>query len=456
MLERTQKRYICLLASLFVLAVHVTYSAGPFGGTLQLPLSTREISSKTTVTSLHDVTDPAARSHPSQPENIQQPSTPDRVARPPTFSTTIHHTTNFTRQASIVVQLSGEMANNLHHIAHGIGLQLWAKEEFDIDCNLILRHHEGPNNRSPRPKWKSARDNIQQCFPQLANWNFGEGNKKDFLTKQNLQRQWLLQQQQQQQQGENAYGGMDDLFGSINSRDPIDIQKGLAILAHRILPDPHRPSVEDYQESAIRLPFLLSETLDAFPMIDKYYTQIRNLMEFNETACCATIPSENDSVFHFRNYQSEMPERRAYEMGFAELSPNKTAMELFGHLQPGIDNVKLTTRVPNQIAKNYVDALEGRGIPATLVSGQSAVEDFCFLRAAQKELAGSARSTFVLWAALLGNVSKARLYHVDNIGLRQRHADYWDRFTYKFTHPMLRDRIKFELYRSEEIKVNQL
>jgi hypothetical protein len=348
--------------------------------------------------------------------------------------------TRLTKTATIVVQLSGEMANNLQHIAHGIGLKLWAKEDFDIDCNLVLRHHEGPNNRSPKPKWKSARDNIQQCFPKLASWSFSRGNSKDFKQRQRLQRIWLE-------------GRSDHLFGLINSANASEIQRGLAFLANDVLTDPERPWVE--AESPLRLPFLFSESLDVFPMIDKYYSQIRDLMAFNDTACCAQVPHANASVFHFRNYQSEMPSERAYDMGFAELSPQKTAHELFGHLQPG-DRVQITTRIYNQAARNYAEAFlkEERGIHASLVTDQTGVEDFCFLRRAQKELVGNARSTYVLWAALLGTVTRARLYHVDNWGLRNRHPNFLERFTYNWTDPELQNRIQFVLYQAEEMEKN--
>lgn len=357
-------------------------------------------------------------------------------AAPPTTSPPKNYrrTKLFDRRATIVVQLSGEMANNLHHIAHGVSLQLMALEEFGIDCNLVLRHHEGPNNRAPRPKWKSARDHIQQCFPNLTSWNFGEGNNNIFLERQNLQKVWLE-------------GRADHLFGLVNSQNISEIRRGLTFLSDEVLTDDDRPWV-DKATSAIRIPFLYLETLDVFPLIDHYFDQLRDLLVFNDTACCAKVPEPSDSVFHFRNYQSEMPERRAYEMGFSELSPRQVATEVFAQMQPG-ERVKITTRTFNQKARNYAEALQGRAINASVVTDQSDVQDFCFLKQAKKALVGSARSTFVMWAALLGDASTVRLYHVDNRGLRDRHPNFWERFTHNFTHPRLRDRLSFELYRTD-------
>jgi hypothetical protein len=146
-----------------------------------------------------------------------------------------------------------------------------------------------------------------------------------------------------------------------------------------------------------------------------------------------------------------MPDYRAYEMGFQELSPNQTAQEVFKGLPPG-SPVRITTRIYNQKARNYALALNETGMNASLVTDQTGVQDFCFLKNTQKELVGSARSTYVLWAALLGNVSRARLYHVDNWGLRRRHPNYWERFTYNWTNLELKRRIQFEWYKSEAMK----
>ena len=358
-----------------------------------------------------------------------------RIARQPLYSVA----TNLTKQATIVIQLSGELANNLHHIAHGIGLKHWSREMYGIEANVVLRHYVGPNNHQPKPKWKSARDNIRKCFPTLRGWDFARGNSKDFAERQRLQEKWLGKKR------------LDRFIGLINSVNETDIDKGLEMLSNDILMDPNRPLVMEDEKDTIRLPMLYSNSLDAFPMIDKYYDEIRKIFQFNDTACCAIVPNLDDYVFHFRNYQSEMPEYRAYEMGFLELSPEKTSTELFKKLQAGAQ-VKITTRIVNQKARNYVEAFSSRGINATLITDQTAVQDFCLLKRTSKELVGSARSTFVLWAALLGNVKTARLYHVDSWGLRKRHPDYWERFTYQWKNPELQQKVQFELFRSEEME----
>ena len=197
-------------------------------------------------------------------------------------------------------------------------------------------------------------------------------------------------------------------------------------------------------------------------MVDKYINKIRPLFEFNNKACCARIPKSYETTFHYRNYMTELPDWRAYSMGFSELSVNKTVHELFKGLSfssnnttiptTNKDHIVVTSRIANKYARAYVEAFQKElGISSDLIKNHSGVQDFCFLKETTKELVGNARSTYVFWAAVLGKVSKARLYHVDTFGLRERHPTFWERFTYPWSNPDLKNRIHFELYQSEEV-----
>jgi hypothetical protein len=75
-----------------------------------------------------------------------------------------------------------------------------------------------------------------------------------------------------------------------------------------------------------------------------------------------------------------------------------------------------------------------------------------FLGGGFTRLIGFAGSTFVQWAAYLGNTSRVRLYIVDSPRRRQKWKD--NKFPIsdqvEWTHPELSSRIKYEVYRSEE------
>jgi hypothetical protein len=371
------------------------------------------------------------------------------------------------RVVSIVVNLSGELGNNLHHIAHGIGLQDWLRQDFHVESNIVIRHF-GSNSRGG--KWKKAWNDIRNCFPVLSTWDFTLGNSKEFERLEGIQKDWLK-------------GRHDEVIGLVNSPNLSDVKAGLYRLSHNILHDPTKPKIRRSSSSPIQVPFIVSFTiLDAFPVIDRHFEAVRDVFVFNHSnpKCCARLPTPDETVFHFRNYMSELPDWKAYSMGFAELSPTKTAYEVFSRwknrngsnstnddddedrtngknmivprLLPG-DKVTVVSRVPNKYARAYAERLDEvwRTNATLLRYDQSGIQDFCYLMHTQHELVGNGRSTYLFWAAALGQAKTARLYHVDNFGLRRKFPTFWTRFTYSWTNPDLRQRIKWEKYNSEEV-----
>jgi hypothetical protein len=102
--------------------------------------------------------------------------------------------------------------------------------------------------------------------------------------------------------------------------------------------------------------------------------------------------------------------------------------------------------------------METRGnVTARVVAGQSGIQDFCFLYSTQKELAGSVTSTYVKWAAILGNARVAKLYLHDTQGLRTS-VDLEDPrlvLGFPWTNPTLQSRIQFPVYQSEYMERQQ-
>jgi hypothetical protein len=128
--------------------------------------------------------------------------------------------------------------------------------------------------------------------------------------------------------------------------------------------------------------------------------------------------------------------------GFNEATPSQVANVLLKHLKSG-DRVALVSRFGQEHAQAYVDAMEGRGLQVRFVSGQSGVQDFCFLMQAKKKLVGVALSTYFLWASFLSNCSKIVAYSIDSDRRRMHFGDAY--LHYQFTHPTLKDRISLPL-----------
>lgn len=135
---------------------------------------------------------------------------------------------------------------------------------------------------------------------------------------------------------------------------------------------------------------------------------------------------------------------------FDEASPNQTASQLFGHLQPG-DKVAITSRYINNLTLDYVRALEHRGLQVRVISNQTGIQDFCFLKRAQKELVGSSMSTFARWAAILGDAQRVQLYVTDTPGVwiknKRKFANPLSSLldTFTWTNPKVQSRIQLRL-----------
>jgi hypothetical protein len=127
-------------------------------------------------------------------------------------------------------------------------------------------------------------------------------------------------------------------------------------------------------------------------------------------------------------------------LGFEELAPDAVANQLFAHLHAG-DKVAIASRFGEDFrTQMLVRAFARRGILARVLEPRSGVADFCFLLHAQKELVGTAQSTYFMWAGILGNARRVRAYSVRTPeGNNLVHNSNW-------THPDLQRRFQFELY----------
>ena len=145
--------------------------------------------------------------------------------------------------------------------------------------------------------------------------------------------------------------------------------------------------------------------------------------------------------------------RKGKRKGYEELSPNQTVDELFGHLPSGSNTkIAMTSRshANDPLIHEYTKAFDRRGFQWRVITNQTGVEAFCFLKSTQYELAGIARSTFVQWAAILGERTNntthqriSRLYSIDSNDTRNALGDQ-ALIQYNWTyHPELQNAIRF-------------
>ena len=125
------------------------------------------------------------------------------------------------------------------------------------------------------------------------------------------------------------------------------------------------------------------------------------------------------------------------KLGFEEISPNQSV----GLLQ-GATKVAITTRFDNKHSRAYLDTFIQQGWEARIVAGQTGTQDFCFLQHANNLLAGI-RSTFALWASVLGDAKNVTLYRMNTTETRNRFGDQYASNDPQFNTNHLRDRIRF-------------
>jgi hypothetical protein len=447
-------------------------------------------------------------------------------------TTTNHNSTSTTTTPiinafplSIVAALKGEMGNYLSSIAYAMGLQLWLRDRGYTNTSIVLWP-----TKNDATKYAAARNNVLHCFPQLRHLfetqlpptleqvQESMTTTREFKTRKQQQNKWLdsvlvggkKERKQLLARVDQINGVLSTTTGQTLNwvRSAQDIDQGLDALesliqlrgstplstthGHEILRSPNTNATI----STISLPYLFSRSLQFLVMMDKYHDELIPYFEWDHEACCGTqMPYPNESVFHFRNYATELgffndkDGETTTDLTFGgcqEVPPDLLAQTVLGHLrgqQPSDDNgthaanrssssttttanvvvdrVAMTSRYPESTeTQRYVDALQqphptnGRGgIPTRVISNQTAVQDFCFLLHAPRELIGIASSTYVKWAAVLGHAPINRLYVYDTLLTERKFPNdmNYKRNTYPLTHPALARRIQFERYQSKDL-----
>ena len=186
---------------------------------------------------------------------------------------------NTTRNATIVVHLSGEMGNHLSILAKALVVKLVAAERHGITAEIKLRHQ-------PHPKWVKGRDAIQKCFPNLQNFNFTAANT-DAFNDFSIEQDRLLVQNNWDPAKLRLDSDLDDR-NAIG--DALSYWK-------RIIESPFSFEINVNASVPVAFPFLTVASWCPLDMLDLYLSQIRSFLEFDKAACCRIKPDPDESVF---------------------------------------------------------------------------------------------------------------------------------------------------------------
>eukprot|EP00980_Cylindrotheca_fusiformis_P014153 scaffold3716_cov69-Cylindrotheca_fusiformis.AAC.38 len=322
---------------------------------------------------------------------------PDSFFREPFLNSNPH------QPVTIIVQLNGEMGNHMHKIASGLCVKDHIEKNLGLKTELKFRAQE-------RSKWERAMIWTKQAFPSMRPFDFRAANTEEYDQVHYLQEQWL--QHLIMSKALNLTGVQDP--AALNHvRSLSNVQDVLAILHQTRFME--RPSLSSNNFS---IPHVYINGWLGYKCIELLLDDLKDFFTFDEETNCQQVPEPDESVFHLRNFLVEMPRmgiREGRTRGFEELSPNKTALEIFADYKPG-DKVAIVSRFEER-TDEYIRALRTlKGIDARYIKGQTGNQDFCFLMKTQQEIIATRKSTFATWASILGNAKKTRLYSIDYTG----------------------------------------
>jgi hypothetical protein len=341
------------------------------------------------------------------------------------------------RNITLVAHLRGEMGNNLGVLAHAYAVRLAIERTYPhISIDLVGQHQLAR-------KWKSTAENLRTCFPSLRDFQF-EGGRWDseYRIRRQQQNRWL-------QLGAKKNDSTESLL-HVDESCP---RKGLCwretaeflqILLDQQIENPDLKVIQEPLNATVSLPFLSSKSFSILDvLVDEFYDEIRKWLTL-DAACCKERPEQDEVVFHLRNFAAE--NSGLLLKGYQELDPNSTADLLFANLRPG-DKIAIVSRFTDNV-QPYVVALESRGLSVRVIRNQTSVQDFCFLQSTKKELVGAKMSTFVNWAAVLGDPERARLYAVNSSWTQKRGKGWFGHYT--SSRKELRDRFVYQTYRGKD------
>jgi hypothetical protein len=213
--------------------------------------------------------------------------------------------------APMVVQCRGELGNHLSTIAHGVGLQLAALEDFNRSTHLFLRHQtlldkKGGGVVVDNPKWLITSQVMKRCFPAMRDWEFSLGSQwAEFDRLFQRQQQQLKEHRDHQEQtklllkmalvnGRVMVGrnGIDAVKEPVTAQD---IDEGLSAF-DKLWKDLGSNNVAS-PSTLFDAPFLYSDSMDNMVLLKRYLPIFRNLFRINPSCCGSERPDPDESVF---------------------------------------------------------------------------------------------------------------------------------------------------------------
>ena len=339
---------------------------------------------------------------------------------------------------TIVVQLAGELGNQIQKLGTGFCMQHLIETKLGLKTEIKLRAQVGAR------KWRHAMEWTKSAFPNTRPYAFNELNTPEFDRLHKFQNEWiqgLIEKNLLNMTGITHPTQLNELSCNDKKECFDDMLNMLNQTWHMERPNVPSSDGNGTINPIFSIPHVYSGAQMSDYCLDLIYPELRDFFTFDEETNCKLIPDPDETVLHIRNFLAEMP-RRGEPLGFQELDEVQTVAYLFADHKPG-DKVAIISRLDNNVDK-FVQALEFRGLIVRYIKGQSGNEDFCFLLKAQKEMIGTRKSTYALWAGIIGDAKRVRLYMLETPRTKSQGKHY---HSYNFTNLKLSERISYENYK---------
>mmetsp|Transcript_1292 Transcript_1292/g.2732 ORF Transcript_1292/g.2732 Transcript_1292/m.2732 type:complete len:283 (+) Transcript_1292:119-967(+) len=200
--------------------------------------------------------------------------------------TSLRHLPPIVHNASMVIQLGGEMGNQLSMISVGLALRRQARY-LGIHAQIVLRHQD-------HSKWMRAREATQTCFIKTKSMDFEAANTEEFSQISKAQTDWL---------------GKNNTFLFIDNESTNEDMDHSLKYWKEVLDRQDRPSVVLKNASPVSVPHLFVNRYIKNEQLDLHFDDIRDFFRFDHERCCKLRASAEEIVLHMRLFLTEMPRR---------------------------------------------------------------------------------------------------------------------------------------------------
>lgn len=325
---------------------------------------------------------------------------------------------------TFLLQIGGEMGNNLGYIAYAHAVALLLRQEHQMNIRIALRHQDAK-------KWNRSWVHVNKCFPATRNWDIHEGHTQfNHLT----------------------IGQMEDLgddhdLDLLNAVELSVVRNGTQGIVDMIRNFPN--ATPESVSEPVSHPFIYVRTPILFfhPLLEQYYSYFRRLFQFDYRECCNQLPRTDEIAFHFRNFKHELGKGHVY-LGFEEIPPDLLSDKILKKYPKGSRVSILSRFSQSKFVQEYLSVLEQRGFEARVVVNNTAVQDFCYLMKADA-IVGAGRSSFLTWAGILGKQRRAYVYSINSTYTRhncEKSPEIPLFFAHQFQNSQLKSKFKFSLH----------